>query len=115
MSRNRSELEEFSMPWQIWALIVGATVLVLAGIAFLWVRLNVFQWYCRRCQKDCVPPPISSKEMRMRRRRADSVFLHGLLELEHLSHLDLALRRLSVEGRDLGGRVSCSYRPVEMA
>ena len=31
------------MPWQIWALIVGATVLVLAGIAFLWVRMNVFQ------------------------------------------------------------------------
>ena len=51
----------------------------------------------------------------MRRRRAGGVFLHGLLELEHLSHLDLALRRLSVEGRDLGGRVPCSFRPVEMA
>jgi hypothetical protein len=39
------------MPWQIWALIVAATVLVLAGIAFLWGRMTVFRWYCRHCKK----------------------------------------------------------------
>jgi hypothetical protein len=36
---------------QVWALSVGATVLVLSGLAFLWLRMPVFHWYCRRCKK----------------------------------------------------------------
>ena len=103
------------MPWQIWALIRRCNRAGSGRHSFLVGAHACLSVVLSPLQKDCGPRPISSKEMRMRRRRADSVFLHGLLELEHLSHLDLALRRLSVEGRDLGGRVSCSYRPVEMA
>jgi hypothetical protein len=38
------------MTAQGWALL-GAAVLALAGIVFLWRRMPVHRWYCRACKK----------------------------------------------------------------
>ncbi len=39
------------MNTQIWALVSAGSFLAVAGIAFLWLRMPVYRWYCRRCQK----------------------------------------------------------------
>jgi hypothetical protein len=45
-------MEDFRMTtWQIWAIVGAASFLAVVGIAFLWARMTVFRWYCRRCKK----------------------------------------------------------------
>jgi hypothetical protein len=36
---------------QAWAIVSVASILAVVGIAFLWRRMPVYRWYCRRCKK----------------------------------------------------------------
>jgi hypothetical protein len=38
-------------PAQVWMTVGAVSVVALGGLAFLWLRMPVFQWYCRRCKK----------------------------------------------------------------
>jgi hypothetical protein len=74
-----------------------------------------FSLVLQTLQEDCVARPLSSKQMRMRHGGAGGVLLYDLRELEHLRYIELALRRLSVEERYVGGGIPRKHRPVEMA
>jgi hypothetical protein len=39
------------MTSQIWAMMIAGSFLTLVGIAFLWLRMPIYHWYCRRCKK----------------------------------------------------------------
>jgi hypothetical protein len=39
------------MTSQAWAIVGVATFLAVFGAAALWLRMPVYQWYCRRCKK----------------------------------------------------------------
>jgi hypothetical protein len=43
-------MKGFSMTPQVWAMVGAGSFLALAGIVFLWRRMPVFRWYCRRCK-----------------------------------------------------------------
>jgi hypothetical protein len=43
--------EDSSMNSQVVAITVAVSVAVLMGLALLWYRMRVYQWYCRRCKK----------------------------------------------------------------
>lgn len=36
---------------QVWLILIASSLVVLIGSVFLWLRMPVFRWYCRRCKK----------------------------------------------------------------
>ena len=36
---------------QVWAILGPLSLMALIGLGFLWQRMPVFRWYCRRCKK----------------------------------------------------------------
>jgi len=39
------------MTQQTQAILAGLSLMALVGLVFLWLRMPVFRWYCRRCKK----------------------------------------------------------------
>jgi hypothetical protein len=39
------------MTSEVWMILGVGSFLALAGLTFLWQRMTVFRWYCRRCKK----------------------------------------------------------------
>ena len=36
---------------QVWLILGALSLAAVIGLVFLWLRMPVFRWYCRRCRK----------------------------------------------------------------
>jgi hypothetical protein len=36
---------------QVWMIVAGLCVVALAGATYLWLRMPLFRWSCRRCKR----------------------------------------------------------------
>jgi hypothetical protein len=41
----------FRMTGQVWMILIAVSITTLIGLTYLWLRMPLFRWYCRRCKK----------------------------------------------------------------
>ena len=85
------------MTQQVWITAGMVSIAAVLGLLFLWVRMPVYRWSCRRCKRI-----VSTSRFRpapyLRREHAGGQFLQEVRQLEHVAGADPALCRLFIEG-----------------